>query len=423
MVYLLYGLGIGNLSIQKYFDLNNIDYVIYDDNQDNDDFKMNDIKLIIKSSGIANNTPLILSALENNIEIITDLEFFYRLYYPEDLICVTGSNGKTTVTSLLGETLKEEGYEVCGNIGIPIFDKIYLNKAKLIIEASSYMLEYTKHFKPHIMIILNLEKHHLDHHQTFVNYIKAKIKALKNMNEDDVIIYHQDNILLDRIIKVYNVNRLSFSVKDDLADCYLKDYFIYFDNKRIIDVNKLHLVGTHNIQNIMVTLLTLHSLKINFQDHLETLYNFKTLSHRLENIFPNKSNSALFINDSKSTNIHSLEVAIKTIIEKYINKKYYLIVGGTNINQDYSVIKKYEKVFTKIYFYGDAGKRYANILNKEEECFNKLENLLNILLKESFTEDDVILFSPGAPSYGEFKSYIERGNYFKMIIMKNQATN
>ena len=80
MVYLLYGLGIGNLSIQKYFDLNNIDYVIYDDNQDNDDFKINDIKLIIKSSGIANNTPLMLNALENNIEIVTDLEFFYRLY-------------------------------------------------------------------------------------------------------------------------------------------------------------------------------------------------------------------------------------------------------------------------------------------------------------------------------------------------------
>ncbi len=424
MNYLLYGMGIGNQSIKKYFDYHNINYQVYEDNWQIFDYSnlLKNVKLIIKSSGIPNNTHFLLSVKEKNIDVVTDLEFFFQIKEIDKCICVTGSNGKTTVTSLLQEILKEEGYEACGNIGIPIFDKINNQNNKLIIEASSYMLEYVKRFRPNVFIILNIEKHHLDHHHTFINYLKAKIKPLKNMGKDDIVIYQKDNVILERIINCYEMKKYSFSIDDDSSNCYYKNSFIYLNNEKVIETDKLNLIGIHNKENVMVALLTLNALNINYQEKINKIYQFKPLSHRLEKVFSNYSSSILFINDSKSTNIHSLEVAIKAIKDEYKNKKFYLIVGGMKINQDYSSLNKYESIFDKIYLYGKAGVEYLKGLAKNHVWYKDLKTLLDNILKEKYENNDIILFSPGAPSYDEFKSFEERGEYFKRIVKKYQAS-
>ena len=178
-MYLLYGLGIANSSVRKYFDENNISYKVFEDgktNYINYDDVLNEINIIIKSPGILNESTLLQQAKKRKIQIITDIELFYNIVQPNFLICVSGSNGKTTVTKMLGNLLADEEFQISGNIGLPLFDYTNHQSKKYIVECSSYMLEYTQLLKPNIYILLNIEKHHLDHHHTFVNYIKAKIK-------------------------------------------------------------------------------------------------------------------------------------------------------------------------------------------------------------------------------------------------------
>lgn len=422
MKYLLYGLGVSNKSVKKYFDKFNIPYKIYYDDDSlylNINKLLDDIDCIIKSPGIPNNTSLIVCAESKKIKIISDLELFYLLNKPKYNIFISGSNGKTTVTSLMGKLLEEIGFKVSGNIGIPLFDN-YLSTYN-IIECSSYMLEYINEFKPNIYVLLNIKKHHLDHHYSFKNYIKAKLKPLKKMKEDDVLIYFKDDVILDRVVQVYNVRKLSFSLFDKNAECYLNNSHLYLDDKEILDANNLKLLGQDNFCNVMASLLVLKELNVDILNKLDIILNFHPLPHRLEMFFVPNYPLTVFYNDSKSTNIYSLNSAISVICDKYKNKKVILIIGGREIKQDYKIdFYKYNNIFD-IYFFGKAGLNYKKSNGFNSNDFPSLEKLLSFLRIRDFSSDEVVLFSPGAPSMDEFSSFEERGKYFKEYFIKDKS--
>ncbi len=181
---LLLGYGISNQSISKYLDNSLRDYIIYDDKLSKINISFNDIDLIIKSGSISNNHFVILEAKKRNIEIISDLEFFYREYDKcRRIIAVTGTNGKSTTVSLI-KNIIGKNIELGGNIGIPLFDFIK-GKKDLIIETSSYMNEYLQSFHAKYYVITNIYPNHLEHHNSYTNYIKAKLNFLKNIQKND----------------------------------------------------------------------------------------------------------------------------------------------------------------------------------------------------------------------------------------------
>lgn len=403
---LLYGYGIGNKSIEKYLIKNSIVYDIYEDNQHwNKDISK--YSLIIKSSGIPLDTDLIKLSKQFNIPIITDLEMFYKIVQNKHIIAITGSNGKTTTTSLLGYLL-DCNYEVCGNIGIPLFDKIDSNK-NYIIETSSYMLECISTFKPNIFVLLNIEKHHLEHHKTFINYIKAKIKPLKNMNNNDIIIYNYDDIIIRRIVDTYSLKKYSFSLNNRNVDCFYENHYINLQDEYQFDTNNLNLFGRHNIMNVMASLLVLKSLNINdLNKYFQKINTFKPLPHRLELFLSNKYPSTIFINDSKSTNYYSTKVAITSVKNKYKTNDIILLLGGKKEELSKEQIISLSNDVYRTLVFGEI----SNLIQDEYIKFSDLLSLCNYLKKIDI-KNKIILFSPGEPSFDEFKSFEERGNYFK----------
>ena len=274
-MYLLLGYGKSNKSIEQYFINNNIYYIIYDDiinNKKINNININTITCVIKSNGIKNEHPLLLKAKENNIKIISDLQLFYEITNNKNYVLVTGSNGKTTTVSLLEKCLLNT--ISIGNNGLPFFDYVNDSRNK-ILEVSSFMLEYIDNINFKYNIITNIYPTHLEHHKTYINYIKAKTNFLKNLNKDNYIIYNKDDVLLNRIISNYDLNKITISLYDKNATIYLKDNYIYYLDDKVININNIKLLGEHNIINIMLLLGVILNnkqyLKHNYKDEI---YNY-----------------------------------------------------------------------------------------------------------------------------------------------------
>lgn len=405
--YLLYGMGIANKSIKDYFDILNVKYNIYID----DDEKYLDISnydVIVKSPGIKNNTNVLLEAKRRHKLIITDLGLYSILFKDKYYIGVTGSNGKTTTTTLIGNILSD--FYVCGNIGVPLFSSIDYNK--LIIECSSFMLEYAFEFKPNIYVLLNIDKHHIDHHETFDNYVKSKIRPIYNMKEDSVLIYNYDDLIIRNYIKDIKVNKLSFSKKCNLADLYVLDNIIYYQGEKYLDLSTCKLKDEQFIDDFLSSILVCKTLFIEDEVIINKVSTFQGLSHRFEEV--RISEKIIAINDSKATNPYATKQAINSLINKYEGFELILIMGGKTIKEDYLVIDNLDK-FNKVYLLGENSLELKSLF---KDCNNNFSSLDDVLMdiKNNIKDKTAILFSPASPSYDMYSSYVERGNIFKEKI-------
>lgn len=399
MKYLLLGMGISNKSIAEYLQKHNINYCIYDDIYSPNKIDIDEIDIIIKSPGVSNDHYL----LKNGKKVITDLEFFYLLSKNKTLITVTGSNGKTTTVSLLKHLI--DNIDLGGNIGIPVFDFIDSDK-DLIIEASSFMLEYTHEYRCKYNVIINIFKTHLEHHHTYVNYIKSKLKLLKNTLEDDYIIYNYDDILLRRIVSNYQGVKIPFSRKTNIG-IYLEKGKIKYNGKVLVDTKSINLIGEHNYSNVMAAL----GVIINFRGDLKSLAIFNGVKYRLEYIGTVKN--VRIYNDSKSTNFYALYNAIKA----FASKRIVLICGGQKRDDDNKLFANIDNI-DRLYCYGenrDEINKYFKIDAKNIFIFRTIEDIFNNI---NLNDCDVLLFSPGSVSYDQFDSYIKRGEEFDRLVQK-----
>jgi UDP-N-acetylmuramoylalanine--D-glutamate ligase len=377
--------------------------------------------LIIKSPGIPNDIEIIQSILDSKTEVISEIEFAYRM---SDLkiIAITGTNGKTTTVTCLYEVLKKKFNVVkSGNIGTPFSEIIYKeNKYKTldtdfcILELSSFQIDDIDTFKPDIAMILNISPDHLDRYADFSDYSKSKMNLFKNMKDSDLIIYnHDDNVLCDEVEKRDKIFT-AYSLNKNFSIFYLKDKKIEsVHSKKNLHIDECELSGIHNISNFIGVATIASHLGLDDKDIFQSLKMFKGLHHRFE-IFK-QVDGIKFINDSKATNIASVKVAIDSI-----DRNIVLIMGGLPKESDFSEIIKYSESIKSIIAYGVASDDIYNSLS--DSCkvlkIKKFEQAINSAI-DLAERGDSVLMSPGCSSYDQFKNFEERGNFFKSIVERH----
>ena len=301
------------------------------------DISLENIDLIIKSPGIPLNLDIIKRANEKNIEVITDIELAYRIKPDANFIVITGTNGKTTTTTLTGEYFKKAGFNtyVAGNIGVGILWDLVNSKDEdiFVIEASSFQLESTKKFNPKISLILNITPDHLNWHGNLENYINAKKKIFKNQDKDRFTILNYDDLKLRKMEDEVNSNIIWFSVDSKLSKgVYIEDGYVVLNDgenvKKVIAIDEIMLPGKHNLENALGSIAIAWIMGLDLAIVKEVLKSFPGVEHRIEYIYT--INGISFYNDSKGTNSDASIRAIEAV-----NSPIILIAGGMDKGTDF----------------------------------------------------------------------------------------
>lgn len=373
---------------------------------------------IIKSPGIPNSSEIIQKIRQKKIPIISEIEFASR-HTKAKMICITGSNGKTTTTLLTYEIFKNAGYNVglAGNVGNSFAKQVAHNDFDFyVLELSSFQLDDMHDFKADTSVLLNITPDHLDRYENdFLKYVDSKFKIIQNQTKDDVFIYNSDDKTINDRTNNVIPKKIPFSIKVELDEgAFLENEKIYIKTKNnFIEMlaTDLSLRGKHNIYNSMAAALTAMTHNIKNPIIRETLTSFKNVEHRLENVLTIRGIN--FVNDSKATNINSVWYALEAIDEKIV-----LILGGVDKGNDYSIIRKLvEKKVKSIVALGIDNKKIKDYFGKIVPVIetNSIETAVMEAYKEA-DKNDTVLLSPACASFDLFKNYIDRGNKFKQAV-------
>ena len=399
---------IEDIPIELHLDSNDIDLTIVD--------------LVVKSPGIPPTSNLVKKAIENNIEVITDIELAYRISPTKNIIAITGTNGKTTCTVLAGELFKKAGFNthIVGNVGVGILDKM-LDSTKddiFVIEASSFQLEHTSSFKPKVSLITNITPDHIDWHGSLENYIDAKLKIIRNQDNNDFIILNYDDKLLRQLKGEVNGRIIWFSASDTLTEgVYLEnDYIVINDGIKKVSLmpsKNLKIIGKHNLENVLGCIGIAVAMKLDLEIVKESLLNFQGVEHRIEFVINKKGIS--FYNDSKGTNP---DASIKAI--EAVNSPIILIAGGYDKKSSYDeLIKAFNNKVKALILFGQTKDmiKEAAIENGYNSVYivNDLNEAVNLAYSIG-KEKDSVLLSPACASWDMYSSFEERGRDFKKIV-------
>ena len=377
---------------------------------------------LVKNPGIKFEHPCVEKAESLNIPVINEVEVAYH-FLPDDvkIIGITGSNGKTTTTTLTYEFLKEANYPVHlgGNIGVPVCALVnnVKNKDILVLEISGHQLHDMPHFKTNIGIMTNLSEVHIDHFGTYENYKKNKARIFQHHTDNEIAILNLENEDVINETKNINSKKIYFSSKKE-ADIYLKDNSIYYFDEKIIDVNDIRLKGIHNIENIMCAISATKQFGIDNESIKNVLTKFAGVEHRIE--FVDKIQTREFYNDSKSTNVKSTQVALSAFKSPVI-----LLLGGLDRGLPFDGLKDYLTHVTHIVCYGETKniiKEFADSINVDCTVVDTLEVAVKVAYDIS-EENDTILLSPACASWDQYKDFEERGKEFKKIVEKLKEEN
>ncbi len=412
---LIYGLGKSGISCFNFLKKNS-NCKIFDDNKKNIPFKLRKELINLSKLPLISFDYIVLSPgidikkcqisnylIKNRSKIITELDIFEISYPKINKITITGTNGKSTTSKLLYEVLKNNKMDVrlTGNIGYPILMEKKIKKNTIfVIEASSYQLDYSKYFRSKYSVILNLNPDHLERHGTFQKYAEAKFKIVKSQNKNDYTFLDNENKFIS---KLTNINQLKSKV---IKVNYLqyKKYFRQIDN--------IYFNNSSNKKNLSYVFSIAKILKINLKKVIKTANKFKGLNYRQQII--HKSKKLLIINDSKSTSFSSTV----PLLESYEN--IYWILGGLAKKGDKFQLKRKYFSNIKAYVYGKDRNYLINflkgkILNKSSLTLLKAIKKLKKDIKNDFKKK-IILFSPSAASFDQFKNFEERGKFFNKSI-------
>lgn len=375
---------------------------------------------VIKSPGIPSEAPLIVKLAEKGIHIISEIEFAGR-YDSARKICITGSNGKTTTTSLIYYLLKQAGLNVGlgGNIGKSYAMQVATEHYDYyVLELSSFQLDNVYDFKADIAIITNITPDHLDRYgHDMENYIKAKFRITRNMSSDDCFIFcSDDEITINHLNKiVLKAKKLPFTQKDEVEQgAYLKGNKMivkYEDDECDMFLEELALGGKHNVYNSMAAAITAKVMKIDNDSIRQSLSSFQAVEHRLEKVASIKN--VLYINDSKATNVDAAWYALECQTRPVV-----WIVGGTDKGNDYSSLVPFvkEKVKAIVCLGVDNAKIHA-AFGKYVPMVDTLSAVEAVKKSSEFaSEGDVVLLSPCCASFDLFKNYEDRGKQFKDAV-------
>lgn len=402
-------------------------------------------QIVVVSPGIPMSTPSIVSAIYKGLPVIGEIELSWEILTilkPDiKIIGVTGSNGKSTTSTLTYEFLKKDGKKVvlAGNIGFPMAEVVYeiykkeINIDYLVLELSSFQLEGIKNFKAHSAAILNITPDHMDRYSGMKEYIEAKSKIFQNQGGDDFLILNMDdkntvssieylkNVYLkkgklphifyfSRFQRVYGAylekDAVRFYTREELSDDIRKEM-----EHSVLPVNSFKIKGVHNIENIMAASLLAFSVGCRADSIKEIVKEFPGLPHRME--FVREIEGVTYINDSKGTNIDAVAKSLESFQGNVI-----LIAGGRDKDGDFKALRELvEKKVKALILIGEARQKIANALGDlVYYCFEKDMKSAVIRAKEIAQNGDIVLLSPGCASFDMFRNFEHRGEVFKEMV-------
>lgn len=427
---MIFGDGISGKGAKEILKKMKYEIILVDDktgmSSDSAEELMDTVNIFIKSPGVPYNS-LVKKAFEMNVEVIDEIELAYRymksMNMKTKIIAVTGSNGKTTVTSKITELLQRAGYrcEHAGNIGNS-FGQLLIDRDDLeyvVLELSSFQLENLKNFRADIAMVINLSPDHLNRYKSKEEYFDAKFNIGKNQTESDIFIYNLNDVdSMKRIDKITG-QKLGVTVTEkglDKAVCYTDGKSILYKGEAILENEKISLKGKHNLENILFILTVAEQIGIDRDVVREFLYNTKPLEHRMERFW--KWKNVLFVNDSKGTNIDSTNFAIDAYRDSL------LICGGKDKGLPLDeLVEKIRENIKEVYLIGEMTERFEEALllggypRKRIFPLGTLENVVKEFRKKlSGDEKEVVLLSPSTASFDQFPNFETRGKVFKELV-------
>ncbi len=382
--------------------------------------KVFDCDLMVVSPGVPSNAEVIKNTKSKKVKTISELEFASS-FCKGNVIGITGTNGKTTTTSLCGYLFNECGvksYEA-GNIGLAFSEIAVTVKENefVSLEISSFQLDLIEKFEPKVAMILNITPDHLNRYENSVEkYAQSKLRIFENQNENDFLILSKDSDLLNQYFKKAKSKIFFFSTKKKVSNgCYLNNNEIVFVQNNVVEftcnISDIFIKGEHNIQNAMAVIIAAKIYNLDNGKIVAALKSFKGVEHRLELV--REIEGIKFINDSKATNVDSVVVALKSF-----EVPIFLILGGQDKGNDYSMIEELvvNKV-KKIYAIGSSAEKVFNYFHKKvkTEIKKNFDEVINSAISEA-RKGDVVLLSPACASFDMFDNYEHRGKVFKSIV-------
>ena len=374
--------------------------------------------LIVLSPGVDIHATFLESARKQGTEIISEIELASR-FTQIPIIAVTGTNGKSTVTTLIGKILKQAGKKVAigGNLGAPFIGLLDQEPVDyFVIEVSTFQLEGIKTFRPSIAVILNITPDHLDRHKTFERYVTLKGKISAFQTEEDILILNKDDKNVLKQGENSKAKKLFFSLLGEVSEgVYLKNNLItacFAQTKQnFFYVNELHPAMQRQVENILATVAATSIASTTLGDIASVISDFKGLEHRIE--WVRTVHGIDFVNDSKGTNVGSVNKSLRSFSQPII-----LIAGGKDKGGDFQPLKGIFKEKVKhLILIGETKNKLRQVLNGSfsYEDAESMKDAIERAVKKAQV-GDVVLLSPGCASFDMFEDFAERGNRFKEIV-------
>jgi len=404
---------------EKYRDVLTHNEIEFEDGQHTES-KILNAKIVMKSPGIPDKVPIVMKIRENDIQVVSEIEFASN-HTDATIVGITGSNGKTTTASLTYHILRQElEVGLSGNIGKSFAQQILEHDYPFyVLEISSFQLDDIVAFKPHVAVLLNITPDHLDRYDyKFENYINSKFRIAMNQTKEDYLIYDADDDVINDWLKSNKIQStlVPFSLTKTIENgAYLdkESVKITIDNNQIImPTANLALEGKHNIKNQMAASTVAHLLKIRKQTIRESLENFQGVEHRLEHVL--KINKVQYINDSKATNVNATYYALESMDTPTV-----WIVGGVDKGNEY------QELFP---FVNEKVKAIICLGVDNEKLMNTFGNMVDTIIETQFMSEavkiayklaesgDTVLLSPACASFDLFENYEDRGRQFKDAV-------
>lgn len=378
---------------------------------------------VVKSPGIPDKAPVVQAIKEKNIPILSEIELAGR-HTGAKMICITGSNGKTTTTLLTYHILKNGGLNVglAGNVGKSLALQVAEDDHDYyVIELSSFQLDYMFDFKANVAVILNITPDHLDrYHYNMQEYVDAKFRILQNQTEKDAFVYWNDDPIIRRELEKRDIKARQFPFslnKNQGIKAFVENHILVIDTPEQqfeMAADELSLAGTHNLYNTMASAISANIAHIKKENIRQALSDFQGVEHRLEKV--SKVAGVEYINDSKATNVNSCWYALESMKTPLV-----LILGGTDKGNDYTEIEALvcEKVKALIFMGTDNSKLHA-FFDGKVPVIQDARSMQEAVAKayDLARKGDTVLLSPCCASFDLFKNYEDRGRQFKECVRK-----
>jgi UDP-N-acetylmuramoylalanine--D-glutamate ligase len=382
--------------------------------------------LIVVSPGVPLNTPELAQVKSFGLPVIGELELAAR-FLKGSTLAITGSNGKTTTTALVGEILEKAGIPtlVGGNIGVPVVALIdqSTDETWSVLEVSSFQLESTQQFHPRIAVILNITPDHLDRHGSFENYALAKERIFASQDEQDCVILNADNARAAQAAARSVARVFFFSVEHSvLQGAWVEDGFLVYRAgvgqpiEKIMPLSGVPLKGAHNVENVLAAVCAARQAGASAESIREGIEQFKAVEHRLE--FVAKVNGVDFYNDSKATNVDATAKAVAAFAGGV-----HLILGGKDKGSDYTQLSALLRARVRaVYTIGAAAAKIEGELRGVVPILSceTLDNAVSAAANAA-RPGEVVLLAPACSSYDQFENYEQRGRAFKELVAERKG--